>query len=94
MLNLCNWLLRLANFYTLWVEVGGNPSSGYSTAFPPLQIASAYGTGPALWIYNSADVHTDVDASGYFTDGFDLGMKVGDQVLVGKSSATIGVTLH
>ena len=66
----------------------------YSTSIPPVQIASAFGGGPALWIYNSADVHTDVDAVGYFTNGSALGMKVGDMVLVGKTTATIGATLH
>lgn len=66
----------------------------YATSNPPVQIASAFGSGPALWIYNSTDVHTDVDAVGYFTNGSALGMKVGDMVLVGKTSATIGATLH
>lgn len=66
----------------------------YSTSIPPVQVASAFGGGPALWIYNSADVHTDVDAADYFTNGSALGMKVGDMVLVGKTTATIGATLH
>lgn len=66
----------------------------YSTSIPPVQVASAFGGGPALWIYNSEDVHTDVDATGYFTNGSALGMKVGDMVLVGKTTATIGATLH
>lgn len=66
----------------------------YSTSIPPVQIASAIGGGPSLWIYNSTDVHTDVDAVGYFTNGDALGMKVGDHVLVGKTTATIGSTLH
>lgn len=66
----------------------------YSTSIPPVQIASGYGSGPALWIYNSTDVHTDVDAADYFSNGDALGMKVGDMVLVGKTTATIGATLH
>lgn len=67
----------------------------YSTTTPPVQVASAFGGGPALWIYNSTDVHTDVDATDYFSNGAALGMKVGDHVLVGKTSATIiGSTLH
>jgi hypothetical protein len=65
-----------------------------TTVAKPVLVASAFGGGPALWIYNSTDIHTDVDASGYFTDGDALGMKVGDMVLVGKTSATIGATLH
>ena len=66
----------------------------YSTSSPPVCVTPRMGSGPALWIYNSADVHTDVDATGYFTNGYDLGMKVGDMVLVGKTSATIGATVH
>lgn len=66
----------------------------YSTSAPPVQVASAFGGGPALWIYNSTDVHTDVDATDYFSNGYDLGMKVGDHMIVGKTSATIGSTLH
>jgi len=65
----------------------------YSASNPPVKVAQGVG-GPALWIYNSADVHTDVDASDYFTNGYDLGMKVGDHVIVGKTSATIGSTIH
>lgn len=50
--------------------------------------------GPSLFIYTSVDLHTDVDATGYFTDGYDRGMKVGDVVIVNKSTATIGTTIH
>lgn len=66
----------------------------YSTSAPPVCVSSRVGSGPALWIYNSTDVHTDVDAANYFTDGHALGMRVGDMVMVGKTSATIGATLH
>jgi hypothetical protein len=58
------------------------------------QITRSVGDGPALWIYTSTDIHTDVDASDYFSDGHARGMKVGDVVIVNKSSATIGSTLH
>jgi hypothetical protein len=66
----------------------------YSASNPPACVSARVGSGPALWIYNSADVHTDVDASQYFTNGKKLGMKVGDHVIVGKMTATIGSTLH
>lgn len=52
------------------------------------------GSGIALWGYNSTDIHTDVDATDFISNGSDLGMKVGDVVFVGKSSATIGTTVH
>ncbi|MEL6204120.1 MAG: hypothetical protein AAFR47_02245 [Pseudomonadota bacterium] len=67
----------------------------YSTANPPVKVASGVGSGgPSLWIYNSADVHTDVDAADYFTNGDALGMKVNDHVQVAQTVSPFGVTLH
>lgn len=66
----------------------------YSVSIPPVCVTPRMGSGPALWIYNSEDVHTAVDETGYFTNGHALGMRVGDMVLVGKTTATIGATLH
>jgi hypothetical protein len=45
-------------------------------------------------MYASEDVHTDVDAANYFTNGADLGMRVNDVVIVIKTTATIGATIH
>lgn len=53
----------------------------YVTTNPPAAVCQTM-TGASLWIYKSADVVGDVDASGYFTNGVALGMKVGDPVLV------------
>ena len=50
--------------------------------------------GNALWILEGTDVHTDVDAAGFITDGDDKGMRVGDILIYRKTSATIGATLH
>lgn len=36
------------------------------------------GVGPREWIYSSADPMATVDGSGYFTDGYALGMRDGD----------------
>ncbi len=67
----------------------------YSTSNPPkLLVPGMGGSQPSLWVYSSTDVHTDVDATDYFSDGSDIGMKVGDIVLVSKTSATIGTTIH
>jgi hypothetical protein len=66
----------------------------YATTNPPVKLAGGIGGGPALWIYNSTDVHTDVDATDYFTNGDDLGMNVNDCVIVQKTDATIGATVH
>ena len=60
----------------------------------PKRLTNAIGTCPSLWVYTSTDVHTDVDATGYFTDGSSLGLRVGDIMFVSKSSATIGTTIH
>lgn len=58
------------------------------------KMVDAIGAGPSWWNYVSTDVHTDVDAADYFTDGSAKGMAVGDVVLVSKSTATIGTTVH
>jgi hypothetical protein len=67
----------------------------YSTTNPPIVIAQGGGGAtPSFWLYISADVHTDVDADDYFTNGFELGMKVNDPVIVVKTTATVGATTH
>lgn len=67
----------------------------YSTSNPPVcMVPRMGGGGAALWVYTSTDVHTDVDAADYFSNGYDLGLKVGDIMFVSKSSATIGTTVH
>lgn len=66
----------------------------YVTTNPPAQLKSLTGSGAALWIYSSTDIHTDVDEVGYFTNGDALGMKVGDVMIVVKTTATIGATIH
>lgn len=66
----------------------------YSVTIPPKCVIPGVGSGPALWTYSSVDIHTDVDAADYFTNGTALGMKVGDIVIVVKTTATIGATLH
>lgn len=66
----------------------------YSTTLPPKCIGGGLGAGEQLWIYSSTDVHTDVDAADYFSNGDALGMKVNDVVIVVKTTATVGATLH
>ena len=57
-------------------------------------LAPGIDSGPSLWTYVSTDANGTVAAAGYFTDGAARGLKVGDIILVGKSSATIGYTAH
>jgi hypothetical protein len=66
----------------------------YATTNPPVCLVPRVGSHQAIWSYKSTDVHTDVDAADYFSNGDALGMKVNDVVIVTKTSATIGATLH
>jgi hypothetical protein len=45
----------------------------------------ARGHGPfgmTIWVYDTVDVTTDVDAAGYISDGLERGMQKGDLVYV------------
>lgn len=66
----------------------------YGTSGLHLVTRNTGGTSPGIWVYTSVDVHTDVDAADYFSDGSARGMKVTDIVLVIKTTATIGATVH
>ncbi len=66
----------------------------YVTTNPPQLIQPSIGNGVSLWSYASTDVHTDVDATDYFSNGSALGMKVNDIVMVVKTTATVGATIH
>lgn len=65
----------------------------YATTNPPQLVAQPIG-GKSLWIYASTDVSTDVDASGYFTNGYQLGMKVGDVMFVIETDNSYAQTTH
>lgn len=65
----------------------------YETSNPPKCILAGIGSGPSTWVYTDGDIHTDVDATGYFTNGAKLGMKVGDLVFVQNTSGYT-TTLH
>lgn len=65
----------------------------YDVANPPTKMAQNI-AGITLWSYISTDVSTDVDAAGYFTNGDDLGMKVGDIVHVIESDNSYAHTVH
>lgn len=54
----------------------------YATTNPPALISQRVGGSGAIWSYSSADAVADVDEAGYFTNGDDLGMQVGDTVIV------------
>lgn len=67
----------------------------YAITNPPKALVTGMGEGqPSLWVYTSTDAHAAVAGSGYFTNGSDLGLRIGDLILVSKSNATIGTTIH
>jgi len=67
----------------------------YAVTNPPgLKSASPLTGAGQTWFYRSTDVATDVDASGYFTNGDALGMKVGDIVEVFDTDTNDVMTLH
>lgn len=65
----------------------------YSTDTPPILLCGSI-KGGQLWHYASADVHTDVDAANYFTNGQALGMRAGDVVMVIETDNSYALTLH
>jgi len=71
----------------------------YDTSTPPqLLVPSLNDQSPAIWTYVSTDAGSDVDTlvtgNGYFSDGQDLGMKVGDLVLVQDTDNNYATTMH
>lgn len=60
----------------------------YSTDTPPMLISSGLGGAFNLWAYKSTDAATAVRVSGYITNGYDLGMRAGDLVMVVDTDAS------
>ena len=56
-------------------------------------IGSTGGRGSRIWLYKSTHIQTDVDDAGFITDGLNLGMQLGDIVLV-QSSTTYIMSIH
>jgi hypothetical protein len=55
----------------------------YATSNPPrLTQAAGIGQVKNFWFYTSADAFATVDGSGYFTNGYNLGMRDGDIITV------------
>lgn len=61
----------------------------YSTANQPRMIGGSLNASPRLWLYSSTDAAATVDGAGYFTDGYTLGMRLGDQVIVVNTTSKI-----
>ncbi len=73
----------------------------YSASNPPQRMFGGLALGNTsstslspvhgMWQYRSADTTTTVIAAGYFTNGQDLGMRIGDLVFISAQS-TMGST--
>lgn len=49
----------------------------------PILLVPPIGGGPALWYFaHATDPHTDIDESGYFSDGATYGLKANDVMIV------------
>ncbi len=59
----------------------------YVTTNPPKLIAQGIGGAGKFWHYESADPIATVNTTAYFTNGYQLGMRVGDTVLI-RDTAT------
>lgn len=60
----------------------------YSTSNPPMLVAGAIGGGPRLWMYTSTDNAAAVRVSGYFTNGYALGMRANDILIMVDTDAS------
>jgi hypothetical protein len=50
----------------------------YAATNPPVVAVPGIGGKPTIWVYVDGDDDATVNGSDYFTNGRDLGMKVGD----------------
>lgn len=60
----------------------------YEVANPPFLVSQGIGSGRKVWMYTDADAITAVRVSGYFTNGWDLGMRAGDIIFVIDNDAS------
>lgn len=62
----------------------------YSTSNPPVLLCGPIHSGQAghIWFYSSADALSVVRVSGYFSNGYDLGMRAGDIIFIVDNDAS------
>lgn len=66
----------------------------YATSNPPYLISQSI-AGKRIWGYDSTDAAATVDASGYITNGYALGMRQNDIIFVTDTDASpVAVTSH
>lgn len=54
----------------------------YETSNPPRLLVPGVSGSVNIWMYVDGDPTATVDASGYFTNGYELGMRDGDQLIL------------
>jgi hypothetical protein len=65
----------------------------YSTSNPPYVISQGLNGANKIWGYKSENPSQDVNDAGFFTDGYDRGMRVGDVVISTDTGSAI-TTMH
>lgn len=65
----------------------------YATTNPPVLISQGI-AGFRLWKYESVDAATLVRVNGYFTNGWQLGMRANDIVFVTDTDTSNTTTIH
>lgn len=71
---------------------GGNTSGGTSAG---VAAGTQGGIGGGLWMYYSTNSSTELLAANFFSDGFYLGMKVGDVVIaIGATGSSGLMAIH
>jgi hypothetical protein len=66
----------------------------YATSNPPVLVSQTIAGGPKQWVYSSVDADSLVQVSGYFSNGYDLGMRAGDTVMVIDNDASPIAVVH
>jgi hypothetical protein len=67
----------------------------YATSNPPVLISQGIGGVGKVFDYRSTDPTATLDASGYITNGYDLGMRQNDVVLAHDTGASpVAQTIH
>lgn len=66
----------------------------YDTANPPALVFATVGSGRKTFVYSSTHVAADIDTASFITNGYHLGMRVGD-ILLHQPTSTGGIaTTH
>lgn len=65
----------------------------YSTSNPPYLMNQAIGGKAKIWAYQSTDPTATVDGAGYFTNGYDLGIRANDILILYDTTTLIVSTL-